>query len=420
MWIEATDQSGYCLIDQLQPGVVVGIGIQFKRIHIQHLQLLTLHRNDCIAHHDGSGVNTKNYFSAVLQSRSIQVILCGQVAVLNKNIKLILNYVLGPLVFIILVYSIYRQVQQKPDWRTSLQEISEVFNSDALLPLVAVVCLMLLNWGLEARKWQLAVRKLQVISLARSFKAIFTGNTMAFFTPNRIGEYMGRMLYLKQGRRIESIAVTLVCSMAQLLITLVMGLVGLIFIRDEMLQRPEGQDILLWMEVLLYFVIGAILFVAAFYFRVAWLVRRFEKIALLGKFVRYIKVLDSFNATILWRILSLSGFRYLVFLLQYYLLFRVFDVDISWAESFFAISVVFLILAIVPSIAILSDLGIRWKASIELVHLFSANSVGILATSLAIWTINLVIPALMGSLLILGIKLFRNKPVTTGETDIKL
>ncbi len=420
MWIEATDQSGYCLIDQLQPGVVVGIGIQFKRIHIQHLQLLTLHRNDCIAHHDGSGVNTKNYFSAVLQSRSIQVILCGQVAVLNKNIKLIFNYVLGPLVFIILVYSIYRQVQQKPDWRTSLQEISEVFNSDALLPLVAVVCLMLLNWGLEARKWQLAVRKLQVISLARSFKAIFTGNTMAFFTPNRIGEYMGRMLYLKQGRRIESIAVTLVCSMAQLLITLVMGLVGLIFIRDEMLQRPEGQDILLWMEVLLYFVIGAILFVAAFYFRVAWLVRRFEKIALLGKFVRYIKVLDSFNATILWRILSLSGFRYLVFLLQYYLLFRVFDVDISWAESFFAISVVFLILAIVPSIAILSDLGIRWKASIELVHLFSANSVGILATSLAIWTINLVIPALMGSLLILGIKLFRNKPVTTGETDIKL
>lgn len=327
---------------------------------------------------------------------------------------------LGPLVFIILVYSIYRQVQQQPDWRTSLREISAAFNSEALLPLLAVVGLMLLNWGLEARKWQLAVRKLQVISLARSFKAIFTGNTMAFFTPNRIGEYMGRMLYLKKGSRIQSIAVTLVCSMAQLLITLVMGLVGLIFIREEMRHRPEGQDILLWMEVLMYFVIGAIVFVGAFYFRVSWLVRRLEKIALLGKFVRYIQVLDSFNATILWRILSLSGFRYLVFLLQYYLLFTVFDVDISWAESFYAISVVFLILAIVPSIAMLSELGIRWKASIELVQLFSANAVGILATSLAIWAINLVIPALIGSLLILGIKLFRNKPVTTGETDIKL
>jgi len=41
--------------------------------------------------------------------------------------------------------------------------------------------------------------------------------------------------------------------------------------------------------------------------------------------------------------------------------------------------------------------------------LFSSNIVGIVATSLAIWIINLVIPALIGSLLILNIRLFNYK-----------
>jgi hypothetical protein len=51
----------------------------------------------------------------------------------------------------------------------------------------------------------------------------------------------------------------------------------------------------------------------------------------------------------------------------------------------------------------------RWKIGIEVVQLFDSNITGILATSLAIWIINLVIPALIGSLLILGIKVFNNR-----------
>jgi hypothetical protein len=65
----------------------------------------------------------------------------------------------------------------------------------------------------------------------------------------------------------------------------------------------------------------------------------------------------------------------------------------------------FLVLAIAPTVAFLTDLGIRARASIELVQFFSSNVVGILATSLSVWLINLVIPALIGSLLILGIRI---------------
>jgi Uncharacterised protein family (UPF0104). len=125
--------------------------------------------------------------------------------------------------------------------------------------------------------------------------------------------------------------------------------------------------------------------------------------------VRHIRVLERFNATILLRILSLSGVRYGVFIAQYYLLFAAFGVQMDVEQVFGAVSVVFLVLSIVPTIAVITELGVRWKASIEIVQLFNSNLAGILAASLAIWIINLVIPALAGSLLILGIRIFNKK-----------
>src|SRR5690606_38464307 len=103
------------------------------------------------------------------------------------------------------------------------------------------------------------------------------------------------------------------------------------------------------------------------------------------------------------RVLILSLFRYLVFITQYVLMLRLMQVDISGWQAFWLISVLFLILAVVPTIA-LADIGIRGKASLELLGLFSANKLGIVTASLGIWAINLLLPALIGSILIVGIK----------------
>lgn len=269
---------------------------------------------------------------------------------------------------------------------------------------------MLVNWGIEARKWQVVIRRIQPISLMQSWKAIFTGTTMAFFTPNRIGEYVGRILYVEEKRRIQAISLTIVCSIAQLLVTLFAGLGALVYMKGIIAARqPEDASLLFWINTLLYITAFGGFILTLFYFRLAWLVRWIEKIPKIERFVRYIRVLDSFNATILLRILSLSVARYLVFIWQYYLLFAVFDVSLNPGQVFASIGVVFLVLAVVPTIAVITELGVRWKASIELVQFFSTNIWGVLATSLSIWIINLVIPALIGSLLILGIRIFKSR-----------
>jgi hypothetical protein len=195
---------------------------------------------------------------------------------------------------------------------------------------------------------------------------VFTGITLAFFTPNRIGEYMGRILYIRPGLRVQAISLTIVCSMAQLLVTWLAGMGGLLYSLSYLEnQAAANESTLFWMRTLLYITFGGAVILTLFYFRLAGLVKWLEKISRLQKIVANIRVLESFNATILLRILSISIARYGIFIVQYYLLFDVFNVPLNMGQVIGSISVVFLVLSIVPTIAIITELGVRWKASIE-------------------------------------------------------
>jgi hypothetical protein len=110
---------------------------------------------------------------------------------------------------------------------------------------------------------------------------------------------------------------------------------------------------------------------------------------------------------ILLRVLLLSAGRFLVFVFQYNLMLRVMQVDMGWWDGFWAICVLFLLLATLPTVAML-DLGLRWEYSIMLFGLYSANTVGIYAAATGIWLVNLVLPAVAGSLFILGVRIFRD------------
>ena len=145
-----------------------------------------------------------------------------------------------------------------------------------------------------------------------------------------------------------------------------------------------------------------------FFFRLSWVTKIVERIPAINKYVQYISVLEEFNPKLLLRLLSLSFFRYLVFVIQYILLLQVLHVEMWWVQCFWIISILFLVLAIVPSFAI-ADLGIRGKFSTELLSLYSANTIGIIGTTFGIWFINLFIPALVGSLLILGTRIFKER-----------
>jgi hypothetical protein len=328
----------------------------------------------------------------------------------NKNIKIIFKYVLAPLLAAWLFYSLYQQIKLQPHLHESINLIKEAPFGKQAWKFWLVIFLALINWGIEARKWQVLVKPIQQMSFWRAYKSVLSGVALSLNTPNRMGEYGGRILYLKEGNRIKGISLSIAGSISQLIITLILGCCGLTYILFFQTAHtgPLMELPVFWIRVLLFISLMMTVLLLLFFFRLSWLIRLVEKIPATKKIIEYINVLEEFTAKLLLRLLSLSFFRYLVFVIQYILLLQVLDVQIFWVECFWIISILFLVLAIVPSFAI-ADLGIRGKFSTELLSVYSANTLGILGTTFGIWFINLFIPALAGSILILGIKFFKDK-----------
>jgi hypothetical protein len=320
----------------------------------------------------------------------------------TKNIRIFIHYFLGPLLFIWLSWSIYRQLANQDHLEKSWQQIRNSFASSRILYLGAVILLMIVNWALESFKWKLCIQHIQQIGFITAFKAVLSGVSFSVSTPNRVGEYLGRVLYMDEGNRLKAISLTITGSLSQLIITLVMGLVGWITLGPVL--EAKGLLSHFWYNGILYGTIIVLLILTILYFRLAGVARWFERIKGIRKYGWLFRALEEFNATLLLQLLSLSALRFMVFIAQYYLLFRFFGVELSWGQTLWTVSVSFLVMAVIPTIALFTDLSLRGEISLKLVGLFSDNHLGIWFASVNIWVINLIIPALAGSLLILSIK----------------
>jgi uncharacterized membrane protein YbhN (UPF0104 family) len=320
---------------------------------------------------------------------------------LHRNIKIFINYFLGPMLFIWLSWSIYNQVQRQPDLSQAWQRIKQSFSSPLVLNLFAAVLLMIVNWSIEAVKWKVAVLSVQRVSFLKAFKAVLSGVSFSVSTPNRIGEYLGRVLYMEEGNRLKTISISIVCSTSQLIITLLAGGIGLIVLRPLIEERLHIGA--MWMQVVTYGVGAVVIVLTLFYFNLSGLIKWVDRLPGTRRFAYLVRALEDFNATLLLRLLSLSALRFVVFIIQYYLLFRLFGVDISWWDAFWTVSVSFLVMAVIPTIAII-ELVQRGKVVAKVVGLYSANELGMNLATTSVWFINLIIPAIIGSLLILSIR----------------
>ncbi len=326
---------------------------------------------------------------------------------LNKNSKIFLNYFLGPLLFIGLSWALYKQITKQPNIETTWEGIKGSLHGPLAWNIVAVIVLMFVNWSIEAIKWKIAVRPIQPVSFLKAFRAILSGVSFSVIMPNRVGEYLGRVLYMKEGNRLKTISITIVASISQLIITLVMGCIGWLYMQSAAETKQLVSPI--WSQVILYGMIAVTLVLTLFYFRLSLLIKWVDRLPGSSRFAYLVKALEDFNATLLLRLLSLSAIRFVVFIVQYYLLFRLFDVDISWWQTFWAVSVSFVVMAVIPSITLIEPVQ-RGFVMGTIITLYSPNMLGIGFTATGIWFINLFVPAAVGSLLILGItKMKKNK-----------
>ncbi|MFC4232329.1 lysylphosphatidylglycerol synthase domain-containing protein [Parasediminibacterium paludis] len=307
-----------------------------------------------------------------------------------------------------LSWSIYHQIQQQKGLQQSWQTIVAALKGSGQWRLYAAFALMFCNWGLEAKKWQVLMQAIQPLSYGRSFRAIFSGQALASSTPNRVGEFVGRIVYLNDGNRLRALSLSAVGSFAQIIITFVMGLLGLLLVYPSITDKLQSTFSLstFWINWLVYAVSLTVMVQLVCFYNLSWITNLIEKIPFVSKYRFYIQKLEDLHNKQLTNILFLSFIRYVVYMVQYLLLFQLFQIEISWWVICSLVCVQLMVMAVVPSIA-LAELGVRGQVSIALFGLFSSNTIGIIAAVSGIWLINLIVPALAGSLLILGIKIFR-------------
>ena len=108
-----------------------------------------------------------------------------------------------------------------------------------------IFCLLLipLNWLLESAKWQEVLSKIQNLSLSQAVKSVLIGLTSGFFTPNRVGEPVGRAMLLADGNKTKGVFCSLICTMAQSFATLLFACIACVVVGDFELATEHAEGI---------------------------------------------------------------------------------------------------------------------------------------------------------------------------------
>jgi hypothetical protein len=105
-------------------------------------------------------------------------------------------------------------------------------------------------------------------------------------------------------------------------------------------------------------------------------------------------------------VLTISMVRFAIFSAQYLFLMKWLGIKMPLAEGFCAAALFFWVMAVIPTIT-LTELGVRGHVSLYIFGHFSANAAAIVGATTGIWLLNLMIPSIVGSILILRMRFLR-------------
>jgi len=319
----------------------------------------------------------------------------------NKTINLFIKLTIVSL----LAWVIYKNIFGKQDIDEIWSLFLENLQRQNISWLLVAIFLMPINWIFETLKWRVLIQSVEKLSFGKSFAAIIAGVTLSIFTPNRIGEYGGRVLFVKPENNWKSVIATLVGSFSQLLVILSFGMLGFgYFVSHYFEVEPHLLQGVIFIMMAL---IGLMFF--GFY-NIELMIPVFKKIPHIYKLKRFFKdivVLRNYDSKILSKALGFAFLRYTVYTFQYLLLLHFFGINITLIEGLSGIATIFILQTSIP-LPPLVGLIVRSEIAILVWGIFSSNELSILAATFVLWILNLIIPALFGTAFIANINVLKS------------
>lgn len=311
---------------------------------------------------------------------------------------------------------VYKQILEKHDLHQWLDLWSKIqLQENVWYLLIINVILLFINILIESYKWKFLVSKLEVIKLNQAFTAVLSGMSVSMFLPNRVGDYLGRVFVLQKASHVKGILVTIIGSLAHIIVTFVAGFIGLMVIVPFVFPLNSTYQILLYLGLTgAALLVSALMFVLYFNIRLAKIIVSALWKKRKKQLIDYAEVFALYTFVDLFKIISFSILRYFVYTFQFFLMLLIFGFGISYPEALALIAVTYLIITIIPTIAI-TELGVRGSVTIAVFGMYFENSeiwtadssFAVLAASSSLWLLNLAFPAILGAFFTYRLKFFR-------------
>lgn len=281
-----------------------------------------------------------------------------------------------------IAYSIWGQIRKG---------VSLNLDHFTLLPLAVAVVLVPANWLVEAVKWRGLVSSLQRLSILQSARSVLAGLAYSMPTPNRIGDFAGRIMFLEPQNRTNGAMSAFIGSYAQVLAIAAFGVAA--FALNPPL--PEAFQCIADCHAMLLAIFAAFLGLAfCLYFFVGEIASRF-KFRAWPWLERFVASASLHSRSQLAKAFLYSCLRYAVFSSQFFLVLMSVGMAADSPDMFCAIAFTYCIVTLIPTFA-LAEWGVRGSVALIFLAPLGGQPAQIVGATVIVWLMNVGIPALAG------------------------
>ena len=306
---------------------------------------------------------------------------------MRKKIGTALRMVVAVLSLAFIGWKVYTQLSDDAPF---------AYYQPSIIPLLAAAALMPLNWLLETHKWQVLTSNLQSLTIGESLKSVLTGLAVSMLTPNRIGDFAGRIAWLKPENRTAGAMSAFIGGCAQMIAIALLGILAFCL-------GPVLPDFLEWfgrhstITAIMLILLGVAL--CGTYFFISAMAARF-RFSRWPWFERFVQAAGQHTKGQLAAALLISICRTAVFIFQLQLMLQSAGINIAATDAFCSIALMYCFVSVIPSFA-LAEWGVRGSMALLFIAPLGGLPTQIVAATVALWLVNVAVPAIAGVIVIM-------------------
>ncbi len=309
---------------------------------------------------------------------------------LKNSFSIFIKIIIGVISF----WVIYSKFSSIPELKE--QSITNLSHSATVVLLIFSLVLMPINWGIESYKWKSITSLVEPVSYSTAFQSVFSGICVGNIAPGRAMEFLAKVFFFKSQNRPSITILHFINGMFQMLITVS---VGMICVAAKLINQ-QGSNIIVYGTI----VVGSLLILGF-----CWAITHVSFIQSKLSFLRWFKKMEAKDFVklpeiLIVKLVLLSMARYMVFTIQFYLIYQAFSSNTDFVSLFMSIAAYFVLTSLIPMISIIEP-AIRAAIALFVFNTSPDHTLVVILASTFLWIINVVIPSIIGYIVILRKKM---------------